>query len=83
MGDMAEVFRDMREMDKEQKERNLSKANPEGWTQHTEFHWSRDLAGSRLDYWPSRNKFQYRGKVMRGDVDGFIRNRTKDTDNDK
>lgn len=44
-----------------------------GWTKHTEFHWSRMVAGFKLDYWPSRKKFQYRGKVRRGDVNHFIR----------
>lgn len=43
-----------------------------GWKKHTAFHWSRQLAGSRLDYWPSRKKFQYQNKVMRGDVQKFI-----------
>lgn len=43
------------------------------WTKHTEFHWSRIVAGHKLDYWPSRKKFQYRGKVRRGDVYQFIR----------
>ena len=46
--------------------------NDGGWTEHTEFHWSRTLNGSRLDYWPSRKKFQYHGKVRRGDVNAFI-----------
>lgn len=44
-----------------------------GWTKHTEFHWSRMVYGKRLDYWPSRKKFQYNGKVMRSDVQAFIR----------
>lgn len=43
-----------------------------GWTKHTDFHWSRDVLGHKLDYWPSRRKFQYRGKVRRGDVMHFI-----------
>lgn len=77
MGDMADDFRFMKARDRERKTRNLAAADPEGWTQHTEYHWSRDLAGSRLDYWPSRNKFQYQGRVMTGDVNGFIRKRTK------
>lgn len=42
------------------------------WTKHTEFHWSRTIGGERLDYWPSRKKFQFRGRVMRGDVAQFI-----------
>jgi hypothetical protein len=37
-----------------------------GWTKHTQWHWSRIVAGERLDYWPSRKKFMWRGKVVRG-----------------
>lgn len=48
-----------------------------GWTKHTEWHWSRTVAGKRLDYWPSRKKFQYAGKVMRGDIQQFIAARLK------
>jgi len=48
-----------------------------GWTKHTQFHWSRMVAGHKLDFWPSRKKFQYRGKVRRGDVYQFICGKTK------
>ena len=75
MGDVGEYWRDHKEVDDERKRRNLANADPEGWTQHTEFHWSRTLNGKRLDYWPSRNKFQYEGRIHCGDVLGFIRNR--------
>jgi hypothetical protein len=75
MGDMGDIFRERKEADKARKKRNLAAANPDGWTKHTEYHWSRTLAGARLDYWPSRNKFQYKGRVMTGDVAGFIRKR--------
>ena len=78
MGDMGDVFRDMREMNKKRKERNLENADKSGWTEHSEYHWSRNLNGKRLDYWPSRNKFQYEGRVMCGDVKGFVRNREND-----
>jgi hypothetical protein len=44
-----------------------------GWTKHTEWHWSRTVHGERLDYWPSRKKFQWRNKVMRGDVMKIVR----------
>lgn len=47
-----------------------------GWEKHTDFHWSRIVAGSKLDYWPSRKKFQYKGKVKRGDVYAFIKSKT-------
>lgn len=48
-----------------------------GWTKHTEYHWSRTVAGERLDYWPSRKKFQFKGRVQRGDVLAFIRKAEK------
>lgn len=80
MGDMREVFDAVKEHHKERKARNLKAALEKvyslgGWEIHTEWHWSRSLNGKRLDFWPSRNKFQYEGKVMCGDVVGFIRNR--------
>ncbi|MCW7553762.1 hypothetical protein NX722_14200 [Endozoicomonas gorgoniicola] len=75
MGDMAEDFKLLKKLNKERKQRNLENASKEGWHLHTEYHWSRTLNGKRLDYWPSRNKFMYEGKVMVGDVEGFIRNR--------
>ena len=79
MSDMGEYWRDMREFDKERKAKNLAAADPTGWTKHSQYHWSRQLNGKRLDYWPSRNKFQYDGgRVMVGDVLGFIRNREKE-----
>lgn len=54
--------------------------NDGGWIKHTEYHWSRVLAGSRLDYWPSRRKFQWEGKVRRGSVNAFIaKHSMKDT----
>jgi hypothetical protein len=53
------------------------KAERKGWTVHTDYHWSRTLNCKRLDYWPSRNKFMYEGRVMCGDVMGFIRKREK------
>lgn len=43
------------------------------WTKHTQHHWSRTVGGKRLDYWPSRKKWQYEGRVQRGDVQAFIR----------
>lgn len=43
------------------------------WTKHTPYHWSRQINGERLDYWPSRKKWQFKGRVSRGDVQKFIR----------
>ena len=77
MGDEGEFWNEHREAERERKARNLASAGPQGWTVHTEYHWSMTLNGKRLDYWPSRNKFQYEGKVLCGDVQGFIRNRSR------
>lgn len=44
-----------------------------GWIKRTPYHWQRLVAGKLLDYWPSRSKFQYDGKVQRGDVAKFIK----------
>ena len=55
---------------------NQAVANDDGgWTKHTEYHWSRIVDGKRLDYWPSRKKWQHEGKVRRGDVLAFIRSK--------
>lgn len=77
MGDMREVFDAMREMDKERREDNLAKADPTGWEKHTDYHWSRTLDGKRLDYWPSKKKFQYDGRIHTGGIEGFIDKRLK------
>ena len=45
-----------------------------GWTKHTDYHWSRVVDGKRLDYWPSRKKYKWKGKVRRGDVATILNN---------
>ena len=76
MGDMGEFFNDWKTYNKKRTAKNLAAAEPTGWTKHTEWHWSREFNGKRLDYWPSRNRFQYAGKVMTGDVGAWMRKRT-------
>lgn len=82
MSELGESFKALKEYHQERRRRNLENADPSGWNKHTEYHWSRTLNGKRLDYWPSRNKFQYNGRVMTGDVIGFIKNREKDNEQD-
>ena len=74
---------DIRGLDVEEKEKFDSdrdmflsaaiKADDGGWVKHTDYHWSRTVNNSRLDYWPSRKKYQYKGMIMRGDVMKFIK----------
>ena len=75
-----EIYDILKEHSKEKfdadRARFLAEANSSddgGWTKHTEYHWSRMVNGRKIDYWPSRKKFSYRGKVQRGDVYAFIR----------
>ena len=76
MGDVGDDYKALKELNDERKKRNLESASKDGWYLHTEYHWSRTLNGKRLDYWPSRNKWQYDGRVMCGDVVAFINKRT-------
>ena len=50
-----------------------------GWTKHTPWHWSRMVNGDRLNYWPSRKRWQYRGRVQRGlkAMHGLLKGETK------
>jgi hypothetical protein len=86
MGDMGEIFNAMREHDRERRTRNLENAFAEGtdgWTVHTPIHWSRDLLGDRIDYWPTRNKFRWRRKTRTGNVKGFIDKREREAADDR
>jgi len=73
VGDMGEMYRELRSRKKERRLRNLAEADPTGWKQHTEYHWSRQLAGKQLDYWPSTRKWQYDGKIFTGNVQTFVK----------
>lgn len=58
----------------------LIKSAPQGWTRFSEYHFGRDLLGVRLDYWPSRNKWRWKGETKHGDFTSlmnFIKNREK------
>lgn len=75
MGDMGDFFRDwkafkaVQKKDRHEAAKALFDAATQpmpGWTKHTEWHWSRDLAGSRMDYWPSTGKWKWRGRYFHG-----------------
>lgn len=77
MSEMGYYFREWNAVKKARREANIAAFDPSGWTQHTEYHFSRIVAGKLLNYWPSRKCFQYAGKVMYGDVQEFIKAREK------
>jgi len=78
-GDVGEDFNAHREFMREKRAGNLENAKkaewPVAWIVHTPYHWSCKLNGKRLDYWPTRCKFQYDGRIMTGGVKGFINKR--------
>lgn len=75
MNEITEMWAERRKADQEIRHARLAEADPEGWTKHTPYHWSRKLRGLRLDYWPTKHKFMYDGRVMVGDVRAFIAKR--------
>ena len=92
MGDMGDFYRDWDAIKKAAKEKRLAEAlctfdawqDPmPGWTKHTPYHWSRDLCGDRMDYWPSTGKWRWRDRSYRGtpySTAGFIANREAEHD---
>lgn len=77
MGDMGDFYRDWEAHKKARRKANMASFDPSGWTCHTPYHYSRELTGKRLDYWPSKKKWMYDGKVQTGNVDDFIQKRQR------
>lgn len=79
MGDMGDFYRDWNADKKARREKNLEKNKfqiDDTFIKHTDYHYTRYLLGDTLDYWPSTNKWRWRGKTMNGTVEhltGFIR----------
>lgn len=57
-------------------EKSCIKVSKQEWHLYSPYHWSRTLNGKRLDYWPTKSKFQYDGKIVTGDVYDFISKNT-------
>lgn len=43
------------------------------WMKHTNVHWQAYIGGDRLDYWPTKRKWRFRGETRTGDVEKFIK----------
>lgn len=71
--ELSAYFKDKFDADRNRFLADAKASDDGGWVKHTEYHWSRTVAGNRLDYWPSRKKYQYLGKVRRGDVQKLIK----------
>ena len=80
MGDMGDDFRKFKKFQKKRNAKNLEKAQKKddgSWIKHTTYHWSKMLNNKKLDYWPSKNKWMYDGKVSQGDIQSFMNKRQK------
>jgi len=84
MSDMGDMYREMREEKQRRREENRRRAaedmdmDRDVWTCHNTHHYSRDLQGTRLQYWPSANRWHWNGRSHTGkypDLKAFIRNR--------
>lgn len=73
MGDMGEIFRDMKERKKAIKQSRHLSADSYGWKKHTEYHWFRYVDGNKLEYWPSTGLCMYQGRKCNIDS-RFIKN---------
>lgn len=66
MSEMGEDFRAMREETRKHRQKMLAQANTEGWTRHTEWHFSRVINGDRIEWWPSGGKAKIKGRMVYG-----------------
>lgn len=44
----------------------LERTDDFGWSKHQDTHWYRMIDDEKLHYWPSSNKWLYKGKYYRG-----------------
>lgn len=66
MSDMVEFFHEWTEHKRKRREKMLTQANPDGWTQHTAYHWSRTIGGVRVEWWPSGGKAKVGDRMVYG-----------------
>ena len=62
MGDMGDLYNDMKADAKARKQRKLEQAESMDFSdfrKHTPWHWSRTLKAGRLDYYPTKDKWIY------------------------
>lgn len=76
MSDIGDDFRALEEMRKEER-RERARRNGEifdqaNWIIHVDYHWGRWIDGEKLDFWPSKDKWMYRGKVRVGGLEDFL-----------
>lgn len=82
----AEDFAPLKEMRRQyaakKAERRAAFEGGPGWHKFSETHWRYTLNGKPLDFWPGPAKWQYEGRINRGNVYEFVTRREKDVQRD-
>lgn len=73
-----DVFRDMRAEKQAKRGARLAAADTTGWSRFCVTHFYRDVDGHRLEWWPSGNKWLYKGKYYRGGLPKWIKDKIHD-----
>ena len=66
MSELGEIYEAMRKRTKQHHREMLARADVEGWTKHTDYHYSRNFGGKRMEWWPSAGKARYNGDMIYG-----------------
>ena len=75
--DWAALQEMSRQYKKKKADRRATFIGGPGWHKFSDTHWRYVLNGKPLDFWPGPAKWQYEGRISRGDVREFIKRREK------
>lgn len=67
MGDMGDLYRDMKELRDQHKREQLDEAERllgDQFTKLSDHHWRTSIGGYRLDYWPSTGAYRWTNKTQ-------------------
>lgn len=70
-------FKERERKRRERRAKRINSADDFGWSKHSDTHWYRMLVDSfgmshKLHYWPSANKWLYKGQYYRGGLPKWI-----------
>jgi len=66
MSEMGDFYREMRKGRQRLRQEALEKADTTGWTECTPYHFQRMHQGHQINWWPSGDKWQWRGRMYHG-----------------
>lgn len=72
-----QMFKDREDARKQRRAKRLLNTSDVGWSKHTDTHWYRFVDGEKLHYWPSANKWLFKGKYYRGGLPKEISDKIK------